>query len=203
MRLRPSLTIRGVTITRCGWVPPNDELYIDYHDREWGLPLWDERRLFELLCLEGAQAGLSWRTILARRDGYRAVFADFDPDRLAEFDDSRLEAILQDPRIIRNRLKVFAARDNARAVVKLRTETTLTKLLWDVVGSQPIRNARRELGDIPVSTKEAEAMSRTLRARGFRFVGPTICYAFMQSAGMVNDHLVGCFRYDEVARATP
>jgi DNA-3-methyladenine glycosylase I len=187
---------------RCDWVPPNDELYVPYHDREWGVPLHDERRLFELLCLEGAQAGLSWRTILARREGYRAVFADFDPDRLAEFDDDRLEAILLDPRVIRNRLKVLATRDNARAVLRLRGETTLSRVLWDVVGGAPIQNAWETLDQIPASTPVAETMSRNLRARGFRFVGPTICYAFMQSAGLVNDHVVGCFRYEEVGRAT-
>jgi len=189
-------------IERCAWVPPNDELYIAYHDLEWGLPLFDERRLFELLCLEGAQAGLSWRTILARREGYRAVFADFDPERLAELDDDRLEAILLDPRIIRNRLKVFATRDNARAVLKLRTETSLAGLLWDVVGGAPNQNAWETTDQIPTSTPEAETMSRILRARGFRFVGPTICYAFMQAAGIVNDHVVSCFRYREVGRST-
>jgi DNA-3-methyladenine glycosylase I len=186
-------------IVRCEWVRPDDELYVAYHDREWGVPLRDERRLFELLCLEGAQAGLSWRTILARRDGYRAVFAGFDPDRLARFDDERLEAILQDPRIIRNRLKVFAARDNARAVLALRSQGGLPRLLWDVVGGAPIQNRWRTLAETPVSTPAAEAMSRTLRKLGFRFVGPTICYAFMQAAGLVNDHTVDCFRHREVA----
>jgi DNA-3-methyladenine glycosylase I len=188
--------------TRCAWVPDNDELYVPYHDREWGVPLHDERRLFELLCLEGAQAGLSWRTILARREGYRAVFADFDPDRLAEFDDDRLAAILLDPRIIRNRLKVFAARDNARAVVQLRGETTLSRLLWDFVGGVPIVNAWQSIDQVPAVTPLAESMSRALRKLGFRFVGPTICYAFMQSAGLVNDHVVDCFRFEEVGRAS-
>jgi DNA-3-methyladenine glycosylase I len=189
-------------VTRCAWVPPNDDLYVAYHDREWGVPLHEELALFELLCLEGAQAGLSWRTILARRDGYRAVFAGFDPEELANWDDGRLEAILQDARIIRNRLKVHAARDNARALLRLRTETTLDRLLWDMVGGRPIQNAWESLDQIPVSTPEAETMSRTLRKLGFRFVGPTICYAFMQAAGLVNDHTVDCYRYQEAENST-
>jgi DNA-3-methyladenine glycosylase I len=187
-------------IVRCEWVRPDDELYVAYHDREWGLPIREEQPLFELLCLEGAQAGLSWRTILARRDGYRAVFAGFDPDRLAEFDDDRLEAALRDPRIIRNRLKVFAARDNARAAVRLSGDAGLSRLLWDVVGGRPIQNRWKTPADIPTVTPEAEAMSRRLRACGFRFVGPTICYALMEAAGLVNDHVVSCFRYGEVSR---
>ena len=185
-------------IVRCGWVDPSDELYVAYHDREWGVPLYDERRLFELLCLEGAQAGLSWRTILARRDGYRAVFESFDPDVLARFDDDRLAAILQDPRIVRNRLKVFAVRDNARATLELRGETGLAGLLWDIVGGEPVQNRWQDMSQVPVTTPQAEEMSRRLRACGFRFVGPTICYAFMQAAGLVNDHVVDCFRYGEV-----
>jgi DNA-3-methyladenine glycosylase I len=189
----------GETIVRCGWVSPDDELYVAYHDREWGVPLHDERPLFELLCLEGAQAGLSWRTILARRDGYRAAFEGFDPDRLAQLDDDRLEAILLDPRIVRNRLKVFSVRDNARAVVRLRDEGGLARLLWGVVGSQPVQNRWQNLSQVPVSTPQAETMSRGLRKRGFRFVGPTICYAFMQAAGLVNDHTEDCFRYGEIA----
>jgi DNA-3-methyladenine glycosylase I len=184
---------------RCAWVPPDDELYVAYHDLEWGVPLRDERRLFELLCLEGAQAGLSWRTILARRDGYRAVFAGFDPEQVAAFDDDRLEAALQDPRIVRNRLKVYAARDNARAVLRQREEGGLGRLLWDVVGGSPIANRWQTPAEIPAVTPAAETMSRLLRERGFRFVGPTICYALMQAAGLVNDHLVSCFRYGEVS----
>ena len=183
---------------RCKWVRPDDELYVAYHDVEWGVPLHDERRLFELLCLEGAQAGLSWRTILARREGYRAVFDGFDPAKLAAFDDDRLEAILLDPRIIRNRLKVFATRDNARATVALRSQGGLPAILWDAVGGTPIQNRWQTLAEVPVSTAEAETMSRTLRKLGFRFVGPTICYAFMQAAGLVNDHTVDCFRHREL-----
>ena len=187
------------TITRCAWVPPNDDLYVAYHDREWGVPLHDERALFELLCLEGAQAGLSWRTILARREGYRAAFEDFNPDVIAAFDDDRLDRILKDSRIIGNRLKVNAMRENARALVWMRAETTLDRLLWDFVGGRPIDGARRSIDQIPAVTPQAEALSRRLKARGFRFVGPTICYAFMQSAGLVNDHTLDCFRYRELA----
>jgi DNA-3-methyladenine glycosylase I len=181
-------------------VPIGDRLYVAYHDLEWGMPVRDERPLFELLCLEGAQAGLSWRTILGRRDGYRAVFDDFDPERLAAFADERLETILQDARIVRNRLKVYATRDNARALLRLRTEREdgLSGLVWAVVGGRPIQNAWRANDDVPAVTPEAEALSSALRKLGFRFVGPTICYAFMQSAGLVNDHLATCHRYSEV-----
>ena len=181
--------------TRCAWVPPDDELYIAYHDLEWGLPLHDERALFELLCLEGAQAGLSWRTILARRDGYRAVFAGFSPDEVAAFDDDRLEAALGDTRIIRNRRKVYGTRENARAVLRLRESGGLNEFLWSFVGGRPRENAWSSLAEVPTSTPEAEAMSRALKRLGFRFVGPTICYAFMEAAGLVNDHTTDCFRY--------
>jgi DNA-3-methyladenine glycosylase I len=202
-RILTSVVMSVATIatmpTRCAWVPPNDELYVTYHDLEWGAPLHDERRLFELLCLEGAQAGLSWRTILARRDGYRAVFDRFDPDVLAAWDDGRVEAALLDARIVRNRLKVNAVRENARAVVALHAAgTTLDRFLWDFVGSEPVQNRWETLAETPVSTPEAETMSRTLKRLGFRFVGPTICYAFMEAAGLVNDHTADCFRYDEV-----
>jgi DNA-3-methyladenine glycosylase I len=185
-------------VTRCAWVPPNDDLYAAYHDREWGVPLHDERALFELLCLEGAQAGLSWRTILARREGYRVVFDGFDPDVVAAYEDHRLDAIVKDSRIIRNRMKVYATRDNARAVLWMRSETTLDRLLWDFVGGRPVRNAWESVDQIPAVTPQAEELSRLLRTRGFRFVGPTICYAFMQSAGMVNDHTLDCFRHGEI-----
>jgi len=187
---------------RCAWVPKGDELYEEYHDTEWGVPIHDERALFELLCLEGAQAGLSWRTILARRDGYRTVFAGFDPETVAAFSDERLETALLDPRIIRNRLKVFAARDNARTLLRLRDETTLDRLLWDVVGGRTIVNRWESIDQIPAVTSEAEALSRILKTRGFRFVGPTICYALMQSAGLVNDHTIDCFRQAEVGDRT-
>ena len=187
--------------SRCPWVPAGDDLYAAYHDTEWGVPVRDERQLFELLCLEGAQAGLSWRTILARRDGYRAVFADFDVEQVAAFDDVRLEAARQDPRIIRNRLKIHSVRGNARAVLRLRDAgTPLPELLWEVVGRKTIVNRWQTLSEIPTVTAEAGKMSRLLKARGFCFVGPTICYAFMQSAGLVNDHTIDCFRHPEVGR---
>jgi DNA-3-methyladenine glycosylase I len=185
---------------RCAWVPAGDPLYEEYHDREWGVPVHDDRRMFELLCLEGAQAGLSWRTILARRDGYRGVFEDFDAEKLAEFDGDRLEARLTDRRIVRNRLKVFSVRDNARALLRLQAGGgSLTGLMWGVVGNETIVNRWQTLSEVPAVTPEAEAMSRLLKARGFRFVGPTICYAHMQSAGLVNDHLISCFRYRDLA----
>jgi DNA-3-methyladenine glycosylase I len=188
-------------VTRCAWAAGGDDLYLAYHDREWGVPIRDEHGLFELLCLEGAQAGLSWRTILARREGYRAVFAGFDPEALAAFPDDRLEAALQDARIVRNRLKVYGVRETARGVLRLREEGGLERFLWGFVGGEPIVNRRQSLADIPVVTPEAEAMSRVLKARGFKFVGPTICYAFMQAAGLVNDHTLDCFRHAEVGRS--
>jgi DNA-3-methyladenine glycosylase I len=184
---------------RCAWVPPGDELYVAYHDREWGVPIHDDRALFELLCLEGAQAGLSWRTILARRDGYRTVFEGFEPDILAAWSDDRIDAALLDARIIRNRLKVRSVPENARAALAIRDGgSSLNELLWSFVGGAPRINERESIGQIPAVTPEAEAMSRSLKRLGFRFVGPTICYAFMQSAGLVNDHTIDCFRYGEV-----
>ena len=178
---------------RCAWASSPE--MATYHDAEWGVPLHGDAALFEMLTLEGAQAGLSWRTILGRRDGYRSAFDGFDPGLVAAFDDARLESILGDPRIVRNRLKVYAARDNARALLELRSATTLAELVWDVVGGKPIQNAWESIDEVPAITPEADTMSRLLRSRGFRFVGPTICYAFMQSAGLVNDHVVGCFRH--------
>jgi DNA-3-methyladenine glycosylase I len=191
-------------VARCSWAG-GDPLMVAYHDAEWGVPLRDERRLFEMLCLEGAQAGLSWATILRRREGYRQAYGNFDPEAVAAFDDARQEALIEDARIIRNRAKVRAFRDNARAALALREEAGgLPRLLWDAVGGRPIVNAFRELSDIPATTPLAEALSRDLRGRGFRFVGPTIVYAFMQSVGLVNDHTVDCFRYPELAgSATP
>jgi DNA-3-methyladenine glycosylase I len=192
-----------VPMKRCDWVPAGDELYVHYHDEEWGVPVRDERRLFEMLCLEGAQAGLSWRTILGRRESYRDVFAGFDPHVVARFTDERLAAILRDERIVRNRLKVSAVRENARAVLGLGdTEGGLNELLWSFVGGAPVDRRVRGTADVPPFTPEAEAMSKALRKLGFRFVGPTICYAFMQAVGMVNDHLLDCFRHDEVGGGT-
>jgi len=173
---------------------------IAYHDEEWGRPLHDERRLFEMLCLEGAQAGLSWATILRRREGYRAAYDDFDAEKMAAYDDERQSLLLMDARIIRNRAKVSAFRDNATAVLQLRQrEGGLDAFLWSFVDGEPIVNRFRSLADIPTQTPLAVTISRELRSRGFRFVGPVIVYAYLQSMGLVNDHLLGCFRHREWA----
>lgn len=183
---------------RCPWAD-HSAIECDYHDTEWGVPLHDDRALFEFLCLEGAQAGLSWRTVLAKRERYRAVFHDFEIARVAAMDDAELEALLRDPGIIRNRLKVFAARDNAIAALKVvDVFGSLDVYLWSFVEGRPIRNQWRERGAVPASTPLSDRMSRELKKRGFRFVGSTICYAFMQATGMVDDHLTGCFRHAQV-----
>ena len=166
------------------------------------MPVHEERHLFEMLTLEGAQAGLSWRTILYKREGYRAAFADFDPAKVARFTPARVERLLADPSIVRNRLKVESTVGNARATTALRAEgASLDDLLWSFVGGAPIVNRWRRLTDIPAQTGESAAMSKELKRRGFRFVGPTVCYAFMQAAGLVNDHVTACFRYRQVAES--
>ncbi|MEA2581844.1 MAG: DNA-3-methyladenine glycosylase [Actinomycetota bacterium] len=181
---------------RCGWAPSSDPAYLDYHDSEWGVPVHDEHRLFEMLTLEGAQAGLSWSTILRKRDGYRAAFLGFDADAVAQFSTHRIEELLADPSIVRNRLKVESTVSNARAILALREAgETLDGLLWD---HAPEPAARATLADIPAETPASLAMSKDLKRRGFRFVGPTVCYAFMQACGLVNDHTTGCFRYREL-----
>ena len=186
------------TRTRCWWAG-DDPLYVAYHDEEWGVPVHDERKLFEMLILEGAQAGLSWITILRRREGYRRAFDGFDPERIARYTERRKAALLQDEGIIRNRAKVDAAVRNARAFLELREETPgFDRFLWDFVGGKPKQNRFKERGEILPETPESKAMSKELKRRGFTFVGPTICYAFMQAVGMVNDHLTGCFRYRQV-----
>jgi DNA-3-methyladenine glycosylase I len=180
---------------RCPWAG-TDPLYVAYHDEEWGRPLHDDRALFELLLLEGAQAGLSWITILRKREAYRKAFLGFDPARVARFDERKVASLLRDPGIVRNRAKVRGAVASARAFLDLVDETgSFDRYLWSFVGGRPIVNRRRSMREVPVSTPEAEAMSRDLRRRGFTFVGPTICYAFMQAAGLVNDHLTTCVRY--------
>jgi DNA-3-methyladenine glycosylase I len=181
---------------RCGWVPVDDPVYLAYHDEEWGLPAHDERHLFEMLTLEGAQAGLSWRTILYKREGYRKAFAGFDAVKVARFTPARVERLLTDPSIVRNRLKVESTVANARAIVGL--ESSLDELLWSFVAGAPKVNAWQALGEIPAETQESRAMSKELKRRGFRFVGPTVCYALMQATGMVNDHVADCFRWPEV-----
>jgi DNA-3-methyladenine glycosylase I len=181
--------------TRCAWAE-SGPLEVEYHDREWGVPSRDDRHLFEMLILEGAQAGLSWSTILRKRDNYRKAFAGFDPARVARFDSRRRAALMRDPGIVRNRLKIEAAVVNARAALAVQEEFgSLAAYLWQFVDGRPIRNAWTRMGQVPAETVESRAMSRALLRRGFRFVGPTICYAFMQATGMVNDHITTCFRY--------
>ena len=185
---------------RCAW-PGADPLYVAYHDDEWGVPERDDAHLLEKLILDGAQAGLAWITILRKRDGYRRAFAEFDAERIARFGARDVRRLLADPGIVRNRLKVAAAIGNARAYLALQEEGPgLGPFLWQFVGGAPRQNRWRRGGDIPAETAESRAMSRALKERGFRFVGPTICYAFRQATGMVNDHLVGCFRHGQVAR---
>jgi DNA-3-methyladenine glycosylase I len=183
---------------RCPWAG-SDPLYLDYHDRQWGVPAHDDNELFEMLLLEGAQAGLSWITILRRREEYRRVFAGFDPRRLARWGERQIARALADPGIIRNRLKVAAAVRNARAFQAVVAERgSFDRFLWELAGGAPRQNRWTSLAQLPAETAESRALSRELRARGFSFVGPTICYAFMQGVGMVNDHLVDCFRYREL-----
>jgi DNA-3-methyladenine glycosylase I len=187
-------------ITRCAWAG-SDPLYLAYHDEEWGAPQHDDRRLFELLVLEGAQAGLSWMTILRKREHYRRAFAGFDPAIVAAYDEARVQQLLQDPGIVRNRRKIESAIQNARATLRVQQEHgSLDAYLWRFVGGRPIQNAWQTLAQIPAQTELARALSVDLQKRGFNFVGPTICYAFMQAVGMVNDHTVDCFRYAEVQR---
>lgn len=187
------------TEIRCNWAT-SDALYVDYHDREWGVPLRDDRALFELLCLEGAQAGLAWITILRKREGYRRAFDGFEPMRLAAYADSDVARLLADPGIVRNRAKISSVIGNARACLRLADDIgSFADHLWSFVGGRPIQNRWRDLSQVPAETDESRAMSRDLKRRGFTFVGPTICYAFMQSAGMVNDHVLACFRWSELS----
>ena len=188
--------------SRCAWVPEADPLYVAYHDEEWGVPVRDDRRLYELLVLEGAQAGLSWATILHNREGYRRLFAGFDPDAVARFDGGRIEKLLADPAIVRNRLKVESAVENARRVLEVQAELgSLAALLWGAVDGEPVVNRWTTVAEIPAETDASRALSKELKRRGFRFLGPTVCYAFMQAAGLVNDHLVSCFRHRELGGA--
>jgi DNA-3-methyladenine glycosylase I len=183
---------------RCVWCG-DDPLYRQYHDEEWGLPLRDDARLFELLTLEGAQAGLSWITILRKREHYRRVFDGFDAAKVAVYDQAKIDSLLQDPGIVRNRLKVESTVSNARAFLDLKQAgESFSEYLWSFVGGEPIVSAVWSHSEIKAETAESKAMSKSLKKRGFRFVGPTICYAFMQAAGLVNDHVLDCFRYTEV-----
>jgi DNA-3-methyladenine glycosylase I len=193
------MTTAPDSISRCAWCG-QDALYQAYHDREWGVPLHDDRALFELLTLEGAQAGLSWITVLRKRDNYRAAFAGFDPAQVARFGPADEAALLANPGIVRNRLKVASTITNARAFLAIQAEFgSFDAWLWRFVDGRPIHNTWADLSQVPASTPLSDALSKALRKRGFRFVGSTICYAFMQSAGLVNDHLTGCFRHLEVA----
>ena len=185
-------------VTRCEW-GTSDPLYLEYHDKEWGEPVHDDRKLFEMLLLEGAQAGLSWITILKRRESYRKAYNGFDPDKIAKWTDKKIERLLKDPGIIRNRLKVEAARVNAKSYLEVVKECgSFDSFIWSFVGGKPLINKWKKVSDIPAITKESDAMSKELKKRGFKFVGSTICYAYMQAVGMVNDHTIDCFRYSEV-----
>jgi len=190
-----------MTVTRCEWTTASDPLMLAYHDEEWGAPSHDDRHLFELLTLEGAQAGLSWATILRKREGYRRAFAGFDPEQVSRFGAADVERLLQDPGIVRNRLKVESTIVNAVCVLELQEElASFDAYLWRFVDGRPLVGGWRTLRELPAETDHSRALSRDLKRRGFRFVGPTICYAFMQAVGMVNDHVVDCFRFQELAR---
>jgi DNA-3-methyladenine glycosylase I len=192
------MTKPSKSLTRCHWA--TNELSIPYHDQEWGVPTHDDRRLFEFLILEGAQAGLSWDTILKKRAGYRAAFEGFDPSRVARYDRRKIQTLLGNPGIVRNRLKIASAVANAKALLRVQAEFgSFDRYLWQFVDGEPRINRWISSRQIPASTPESEAMSKALKKAGFGFVGPTICYAFMQAVGMTNDHLVGCFRHPQLA----
>ena len=187
-------------VVRCRWAEGVSLDYIEYHDREWGVPVWDDRTQFEFLLLEGAQAGLSWSTILNKREGYRRLFADFDVQKVARFTKPRIEKLLQDPAIVRNRLKVESAVTNAKAFLEVQEEFgTFSDYIWGFVGGKPIQNRLKKDSDIPATSPESDALSKDLKKRGFRFVGSTIVYAHMQATGLVNDHVTGCFRHKPCA----
>lgn len=183
---------------RCWW-PGNDPVYIDYHDKEWGVPVHDERTWFEFICLDGQQAGLSWITVLKKRDNYRKAFHDFDPLKVVRMRDATIEKLLQNPGLIRNRLKLYSIPLNARAFVKVQEEfDSFDNYIWRFVDGQPLDGGRRRQSDVPATSSESDAMSKDMKKRGFKFCGSTICYAFMQAAGLINDHVHDCFRYQEI-----
>lgn len=185
-------------MNRCTWATQN-QIYLAYHDEEWGVPVHDDGKLFEMLILEGLQAGLSWLTVLKRRGHYRKAYDSFDPEKIAAWNRAKIESLLQDPGIIRNRLKVEAARGNARAFLQVVKEfNSFNSFIWSFVDGKPVQNGWQSLNEIPATTPESERMSKELKKRGFKFVGSTICYAFMQAVGMVNDHTVDCFRHKEL-----
>ena len=186
-------------IKRCAWVP-EDTQYQLYHDREWGVPVYDDRILFEFLILEGAQAGLSWQTILKKRENYRRLFDQFDAEKIASYDESRIQQLLSDPGIVRNRLKIRGTVQNARAFLQIKKEyEKFSTYIWEFTGGKPIVNTWKKMNEVPAKTEISDAMSRSLKKNGFTFVGSTICYAFMQAVGMVNDHTTDCYRYHEIA----
>jgi DNA-3-methyladenine glycosylase I len=192
---------RKKTIKRCQWSTLGNDLYVEYHDTEWGTPVRDDRKHFEFLVLEGAQAGLSWSTVLNKREGYRRAFADFDPVKVARFKSNRIEKLIADPAIIRNRAKINAAVNNARLFLDVQQEFgSFDAYVWPFVGGKPIQNRWKSLQEIPATTAESDALSKDMKRRGFQFFGSTICYAHMQAVGMVNDHTTDCFRYQEVKR---
>ena len=185
-------------VKRCDWALSSQQ-YLEYHDKEWGVPVHDDRKLFEMLILEGVQAGLSWSLILKKRDGYLRAFDGFDAHKIARYDDEKMQQLLVNPEIVRNRLKILAAIQNARALLELQSQYgSFDAFLWRFVGGQPLQNSWQTLQDIPASTRESDEMSKELKRHGFTFVGTTICYAFMQAVGIVNDHVVECFRWQEV-----
>jgi len=185
-------------LTRCPWALASQQ-YTDYHDNEWGVPVHDDRKLFEMLILEGVQAGLSWSLILKKRAGYIQAFDGFDASKIARYDNRKVQELLANPEIVRNRLKIQATLQNARAFLQVQSEAgSLDVFLWQFVDGQPMQNAWKSLQEVPAKTRESDAMSKELKRRGFTFVGSTICYAFMQAVGMVNDHIVECFRWQEV-----
>jgi DNA-3-methyladenine glycosylase I len=189
-----------MTKYRCSW-PKDDPIYLEYHDKEWGVPVYDDRELFEKLILDGAQAGLSWIIILKRQANYRKAYDQFDPLKMANWTERKIETLLNDSGIIRNRLKVLAARQNAKSYLDLVDEKgNFSDFLWSFVNHKQITNYWKSWNKTPAKTKESEKMSKELKARGFQFVGPTICYAFMQAVGMVNDHITSCFRHSEIAK---
>jgi DNA-3-methyladenine glycosylase I len=194
------MPVKSSVKKRCGWVS-DDPLYLDYHDREWGVPMHDDRQLFEMIILEGAQAGLSWITVLKKRENYRSAFSQFDASKIARYDARKKRALLNDAGIIRNRLKIDATIGNACAFLDIVDEHgSFSDYIWAFVDGRPIVNRWRKHTDIPVSTEKSDALSKALKGRGFKFVGTTICYSFMQAVGMVNDHARDCFRYSQVSR---
>ncbi len=190
---------KGNRLSRCPWVDLNKPEYIDYHDREWGVPIHDDKLLFEFLTLEAAQAGLSWYTVLKKRENYRKAFNQFDPEKMARYNEKRVDRLLGNSGIIRNRQKIMAAINNAQRFLEVQEEfSSFDAYMWRFVGGKPIVNEIRILSDYPATTPESEAMSKDLRQRGFKFVGPTICYAHMQATGMVNDHTLDCYRRQKI-----